>query len=76
MIVVVLLDDRRFGSGPATVVEVSDDPLDEILARHTDRDGARDDRLRFWSATTTLREGDRVEAAQLVPGTGRWDGAP
>lgn len=76
MIAVVRLDDRRFGSGPGTVIEVSGEPIAAILARHTDRDGARDDRLRFWSAQTGLKKGDRVVSARLVPGTGRWDGAP
>jgi hypothetical protein len=74
-IAVVKLDDARFGSGPATVIEVSDEPIRQIIARYTDRDGARDRRLRFWEAHESTRVGQRVETMPLVRGTGRPDWA-
>ncbi len=75
MIAIVVLDDPTFGSGPGTVLEVSDEPIREILSRYTRHDGARNERLRFWIAPEgCCKEGDRVEAARLVPGTGRWEG--
>lgn len=49
-IAVVLLDDARFAAGPATVLELTTDPIADVVARYTDRDGARDPRVRFWRA--------------------------
>jgi hypothetical protein len=49
-IAVVRLDNAKHGGGPATVIEISYLPLLELLAKYTDRDGARDSSLRFWGA--------------------------
>jgi hypothetical protein len=57
---VVSLDDPRIGGGPGTVVEVTCDSIKEALARHTDRDGARSERLRLWLAWPGCEVGDRA----------------
>jgi hypothetical protein len=57
--VVVCLDHARFGAGPATVIEVSQDSVRDILSRYQDRDGARSDRLRIW-LMLGAKVGDRV----------------
>lgn len=59
---VVMLDDARFGAGSGTVVDVTDEPISDVLKRHTDRDGARSERLRIWRAGPDCRPGDRVQA--------------
>lgn len=57
---VVQLDDPRFGAGPATVVAVVDSVRD-FLTLTTDRDGARDRRFRLWRGDHPI--GTRVAAA-------------
>ena len=47
MMIAVRLDDSRFGSGPATVVGFPN-TVAEYLDSITDRDGARDSRMRLW----------------------------
>lgn len=60
LLVVVRLDDAAHGAGPGTVIEVSGDPIGDVLKRHTDRDGARSERLRFWTGYEGVKVGDRV----------------
>jgi len=68
-LIAVRLDDPRFGSGPATVV-AHPKTVDEYNALITDRDGARDARMRLWClAQGSAPIGARVIAG-LVCGTG------
>jgi hypothetical protein len=57
---IVMLDDATVGGGPGEVVEVTRDPVKEALARYTDRDGARSERLRLWLAWPGCKVGDRA----------------
>ncbi len=64
--IVVRLDHAIIGAGPATVVaEVAS--VAEFLALATDRDGARDRRLRLWQGSFPV--GARV-TSRLICGTG------
>jgi hypothetical protein len=58
-LLIVKLDDPRYGAGPGTVVGHAVDVAD-YHTRTTDRDGARDQRVRLWVGTAQL--GDRVAA--------------
>lgn len=71
-ILVVMLDNPRFGGGPGTVVEVTCDPVAQILARYTDRDGARPAGLRLWRAHPSCEpvEPGAFKRAKLALGTG------
>ena len=55
--IVVRLDNAAFGGGPGTVIghviDVNDGYRD-----HSDRDGARDPRIRVWAGKNEI--GDRV----------------
>lgn len=58
---VMRLDDPRFGAGPATVLEISAEPIREIQARYVfDRDGCAPAWLRFWQAWPGAKIGDRA----------------
>jgi hypothetical protein len=61
-VAVVLLDDARFGAGPATVLEVTADSVASILKRYEGPDGARHERIRLWNATPDIIKGLRVVA--------------
>jgi hypothetical protein len=61
---VVMLDDARFGAGPGTVVELTNDGVAAILDRYRERDGARSEKLRIWTASPGLSVGDRVRMKQ------------
>jgi hypothetical protein len=67
-LVAVRLDDPRFGSGPATVVAYPSS-VAEYNTLITDRDGARDRRMRLWQAHGDVPIGARVNAS-LICGTG------
>jgi hypothetical protein len=66
--IAVRLDDPRFGSGPATVV-AHPTSVAEYNKLITDRDGARDPRMRLWRTRGDAPVGMRVTAG-LVRGTG------
>lgn len=57
--VVVKLDDERYGAGPGTVV-ANVATVDEYLKRVQGRDGAIDRRYRLWEGTFAV--GARVSA--------------
>jgi hypothetical protein len=61
-LLIVKLDDPRYGAGPGTVVGHAVDVAD-YNARTADRDGARNPQLRLWIGAAQL--GDRVSARQL-----------
>lgn len=64
---VVRLDHAFIGAGPATVVaHVS--TVREYLTIATDRDGARDPKLRLWDGDQAI--GTRV-VSRLICGTGK-----
>lgn len=68
-LVAVRLDNPMFGSGPATVV-AHPQSVDEYNAMITDRDGARDPRMRLWRVGRGSSPiGSRV-VTKLVCGTG------
>jgi hypothetical protein len=69
ILVAVRLDDPRFGSGPATVVSYPES-VQSYYATITDRDGARDPRMRLWQTRDRVPVGTRISMATLVPGTG------
>ena len=62
---VVRLDDPRYGAGPGTVIAIVAD-VDEFFKLACDRDGARDRALRLWVGEAAI--GERVEMRQLAPG--------
>lgn len=64
---IVKLDNAHIGAGPGTVV-AHVDSVREYLALTTDRDGARDQRLRLWTGDQPI--GARVVSA-LICGTGK-----
>ena len=66
MIAVVMVDDPKRGGGPGTVLEVTEDRTVEILARYTDRDGARPEALRLWVAYPGCKVGDRVKPSGVI----------
>jgi 4-alpha-glucanotransferase len=47
-------------AGPGTVIEIAEDPIRDVVKRHTDRDGARCAKLRFWAGYEGVKIGDRV----------------
>lgn len=57
-LIAVRLDDPRIGAGPGTVVAFVGSAA-EYERMITDRDGARDDRMRMWSAYDGVKVGDR-----------------
>jgi len=65
--VVVRLDDPRFGAGPATVLEVFSGPIQYVLPRYQDRDGARAEGVRFWRSSPGVSAGDRVSIQPTPP---------
>lgn len=68
--IVVLLDDARFGSGPATVVAHAWS-VAEYLTMTSDKDGARIQRMRLWqSLGVDPPVGARVYTPGLILGTG------
>lgn len=62
MIAVVMVDDPNRWGGPGTVLEVTGEGAAEILARYTDRDGARPAGLRLWASYPGCKVGDRVKS--------------
>jgi len=74
-LIVIMLDDARFGAGPGAVVEGTTDPISAVVARYTDRDGARSEKLRFWLAPPDVKVGDRV-ALGVPPRTAPVRGDP
>jgi len=73
--IIVRLDDPNFGGGPATVI-ASHATLDDYLAM-VDRDGARDEKLRFWKGDLPVgaRTSLGSEAAHVTRrgDRGDWD---
>ena len=62
---VVRLDDPRYGAGPGTVISIVAD-VDEFFKLACDRDGARDRTFGLWVGEAAI--GKRVEVRQLAPG--------
>lgn len=60
-LLIVQLDDARYGAGPGTVVGFAEDSRDYIR-QIQDRDGAIPPRMRLWQGTASV--GDRVRAFQ------------
>ncbi len=67
MLLVVKLDNAIIGAGPGTVI-AHVDSVKEFLTIATDRDGARDRKLRLWVGDN-LPVGSRV-VSKLIRGTG------
>ena len=67
-LIAVRLDDPRFGGGPATVM-AHPESVGEYFKLISDRDGARDPRMRLWRMYGDAPIGARVSAG-LVCGTG------
>lgn len=59
---VVRLDDPLVGAGPATIVEVVDVavPIRQTLVKYTDRDGAKDPRIKIWRGIGRVGERCRL----------------
>ena len=73
-LIAVRLDNSRIGGGPGTVVAVYDDSPAAVAEFHkliTDRDGARDPRMRLWRTSDEAPVGARFSLTELVCGTGR-----
>lgn len=64
MLCVVRLDEPTMPAGPGLVLELTDDPIRELLIRYRDRDGGMDERLRFWLHAPGVTVGDRVQLRQ------------
>jgi len=65
-LLVVQLDNAAFGAGPGTVISHVA-TVREFFDAFTDRDGARDPRLRLWEGDLPLET--RV-ISKLITGTG------
>jgi hypothetical protein len=61
LVAVVRLDNPECPVGPATVLEVTSEPVSEVLKRYADRDGARKLGIRFWQGSASDKAGDRVK---------------
>lgn len=59
--IVVRLDDARYGAGPGTVI-AHVETVSEFIRFASDRDGARSPALRLWDGDTQI--GDRVMMAE------------
>jgi hypothetical protein len=67
-LMVVQLDNHRFGSGPGTVISHVASAR-EFFDAFTDRDGSRDPRLRLWEGDFPIET--RIVMKKLVCGTGK-----
>lgn len=61
IIAIVKLEDSRFGGGPGTIQEVTDEEILVVRKRLEDRDGCLPGNLRLWRASINGKPGDRVQ---------------
>ena len=59
-LIVVRLDDPKYGAGPGTVI-AHVTSVEEFLALACNRDGARDPSLRLWTGASPIGERVRMK---------------